>query len=99
MPRISTEAKGISPVTVRNTISRVQESWGWTASRSSVIWAVKSGLVPNPNAGHLDQVILTTRPSPVGTISAYRKLGLDSKQELVIWAVKSGLVQEREPGE
>ena len=39
------EAKGISPVTVRNTISRVQDNLGLDSKQQLVIWAVKGGLV------------------------------------------------------
>ena len=38
-------AKGISPVTVRNTISRVQDKLGLDTKQELVIWAVKNGLV------------------------------------------------------
>lgn len=41
------EAKGISPVTVRNTISRVQEKLGLENKQELVIWAVKNGLTQN----------------------------------------------------
>ena len=39
------EANGISPVTVRNTISRVQEKLGLGSKQELVIWAVKNRLV------------------------------------------------------
>ena len=39
-------AKGISPVTVRNTIARVQDKLGLESKQELVIWAVKNGLVP-----------------------------------------------------
>ncbi|MYA61111.1 MAG: helix-turn-helix transcriptional regulator [Dehalococcoidia bacterium] len=39
------EAEGIRPVTVRNTISRVQEKLGLPSKQELVIWAVKHGLV------------------------------------------------------
>ena len=42
------EAKGISPVTVRNTISRVQDKLGLDTKQELVIWAVKNGLVQEP---------------------------------------------------
>ena len=43
------EAKGISPVTVRNTISRVQDKLGLDTKQELVIWAVKNGLVVEPS--------------------------------------------------
>ena len=39
------KAKGISPVTVRNTIARVQDKLGLDSKQELVIWAVKNGLV------------------------------------------------------
>ena len=42
------EAKGISPVTVRNTISRIQDKLGLATKQELVIWAVKNGLVNEP---------------------------------------------------
>lgn len=45
------EAKGISPVTVRNTISRVQDKLGLDTKQELVIWAVKNGLVLEPEPG------------------------------------------------
>ena len=42
------EAKGISPVTVRNTISRVQDKLGLDTKQELVIWAVKNGVVAEP---------------------------------------------------
>ena len=39
------EAKSISPVTVRNTIARVQDKLRLDTKQELVIWAVKSGLV------------------------------------------------------
>ena len=39
------EAKGISPVTVRNTIARVQDKLGLDTKQELVIWSVKNGLV------------------------------------------------------
>ncbi len=47
-PRIA-KAKGISPVTVRNTISRVQDKLGLDTKQELVIWAVRNGLVPEPS--------------------------------------------------
>lgn len=41
--RIAKE-KGISPVTVRNTISRVQDKLGLDTKQELVVWAVRSGL-------------------------------------------------------
>ena len=43
------EAKGISPVTVRNTIPRIQDKLGLATKQELVIWAVKNGLVPEPS--------------------------------------------------
>ena len=45
------EAKGISPVTVRNTISRVQDKLGLDTKQELVIWAVKNGLVVETESG------------------------------------------------
>ena len=45
------EAKGIRPVTVRNTISRVQDKLGLDSKQELVIWAVKSGLVQEREPG------------------------------------------------
>ena len=42
------EEKGISPVTVRNTISRVQAKLGLDTKQELVIWAVRNGLVQDP---------------------------------------------------
>ena len=42
------EAKGISPVTVRNTIARVQDKLGLDTKQELVIWAVRNGLVQDP---------------------------------------------------
>ena len=39
------EAKGISPVTVRNTIARVQNKLGLDTKQELVIWAVRHGLL------------------------------------------------------
>lgn len=39
------EAKRISPVTVRNTIARIQDKLGLDTKQELVIWAVKNGLV------------------------------------------------------
>ena len=41
-------AKGISPVTVRNTISRVQDKLGLDTKQELVVWAVRNGLVQDP---------------------------------------------------
>ena len=43
-PRIA-ESKGISPVTVRNTISRIQDKLGLDTKQELVIWAMKNGLI------------------------------------------------------
>ena len=40
--------KGIKPVTVRNTISRVQDKLGLDTKQELVIWAVRNGLVQDP---------------------------------------------------
>ena len=45
------EAKGIRPVTVRNTISRVQEKLGLGTKQELVIWAVRNGLVDDLELG------------------------------------------------
>ena len=45
------EAKGIRPVTVRNTISRVQEKLGLGTKQELVIWAVRNGLVDDLDLG------------------------------------------------
>ncbi len=45
------EVKGISPVTVRNTIARVQEKLELDSKAKLVIWAVKKGLVQEPEPG------------------------------------------------
>ena len=45
------EAKGISPVTVRNTIGRVQDKLGLDTKQELVIWAVKNGLVDDVVVG------------------------------------------------
>ena len=42
-------AKGISPVTVRNTIARVQEKLELDSKAKLVIWAVRKGLVQEPD--------------------------------------------------
>lgn len=42
------QEKGISPVTVRNTISRIQDKLGLSTKQELVIWAVKNGLVAEP---------------------------------------------------
>lgn len=42
------EAKNIRPVTVRNTITRIQEKLTLTTKQELVIWAVKNGLVQEP---------------------------------------------------
>ncbi len=47
--RIAKE-KGISPVTVRNTIYRVQDKLGLDTKQELVIWAVRNGLVAEPSA-------------------------------------------------
>ena len=39
------EAKGIRPVTVRNTISRIQDKLGLDTKPELVVWAVRNGLV------------------------------------------------------
>ena len=39
------EVKGISPVPIRNTISRVQDKLGLGTKQETVIWAVRNGLV------------------------------------------------------
>ena len=46
------EAKGIRPVTVRNTISRVQEKLGLDTKKELVIWAVRNGLVDDLEPGN-----------------------------------------------
>ena len=46
------EAKGISPVTVRNTIGRVQDKLGLDTKQELVIWAVKNGLVDDVVVGN-----------------------------------------------
>ena len=45
------EAKGISPVTVRNTISRIQDKLGLNTKQELVIWAVKNRLVQETGPG------------------------------------------------
>ena len=45
------EAKGISPVTVRNTIARIQDKLGLDTKQELVIWSVKNGLVEDLVAG------------------------------------------------
>ncbi len=42
------KAKGISPVTVRNTVSRVQDKLGLDTKQELVIWAMRNGLVQDP---------------------------------------------------
>ena len=54
------EAKGISPVTVRNTIARVQDKLGLDTKQELVIWAVKNGLVDDVVVGGDSQ------PTPEG---------------------------------
>ena len=44
------EAKGIRPVTVRNTISRVQDKLGLDTKQDLVIWAVRNRLVQEREA-------------------------------------------------
>ena len=44
------EAKGIRPVTVRNTISRVQDKFGLDTKQELVIWAVRNRLVKEREA-------------------------------------------------
>ena len=53
-------AKGISPVTVRNTISRVQDKLGLETKQELVIWAVRNGLVENPKSD------IDSQPEPSG---------------------------------
>ena len=45
------QVKGISPVTVRNTITRVQEKLELDSKAKLVIWAVRKGLVQEPGLG------------------------------------------------
>ena len=42
------QAKGISPVTVRNTVSRVQDKLGLGSKQELVVWAVRNGFVKDP---------------------------------------------------
>ena len=45
------EAQGKSPVTVRNTLSRIQDKLGVDSKQELVIWAVRNGLLDNVVVG------------------------------------------------
>ena len=45
------ELKGISPITVRNTVSRVQDKLGLDTKQELVVWAFRNGLVEDGEVG------------------------------------------------
>ena len=54
------EARGISTVTVRNTLYRIQDKLGIGTKQELVIWAVRNGLVDDVELG------LDAQPTPEG---------------------------------
>ena len=45
------EARGIKPVTVRNTIYRIQDKLGVNSKQELVVWAVRNGLLDEAEPG------------------------------------------------